>query len=72
MSVIEKITEEVFPKTALAEFHGNYNYHPSYGVPYHYLWNYYGNGAVENDKDKPVIKYIKVLENYDPDSIKQS
>ena len=67
MSVIEKITEEVFPKTALADFYGNYNYHPGYGVPYHYLWNYYGNGTVEENKDKPVIEYIKVLENYTPD-----
>lgn len=67
MSVIEKITEEVFPKTALAEYYGNYSYHPGYGLPYHYLWSYYGNGAVENNKDKPVIEYIKVLENYTPD-----
>lgn len=67
MSVIEKITEEVFPKTAYAEYYGNYNYHPEYGLPYHYVWSYYGNGAVKNNKDKPVIEYIKVLENYTPD-----
>ncbi|MBE6644659.1 MAG: peptidylprolyl isomerase [Ruminococcaceae bacterium] len=72
MSVIEKITEEVFPKTALADFYGDYNYHPAYGVPYHYLWNYYGNGTIEENKDKPVIRYIKVLEDYDPSSIAQS
>ena len=64
MSVIEKITEEVFPKTELAEYYGNYGYHPGYGVPYHYLWASYGNGTVKNNKDKPVIEYIKVLENY--------
>lgn len=58
MSVVDEITEEVFPKTAMAEY---------YGTPYHQYWAYYGNGAVENDKDKPVIKYIKVLENYEPD-----
>lgn len=67
MSVIEKITEEVFPKTELAEYYGNYSYHPQYGVPYHYLWNSYGNGAIENNKDKPVIEYVKVLENYTPE-----
>jgi len=58
MSVVDEITEDVFPKTAMAEY---------YGTPYHQYWAYYGNGAVENDKDKPVIKYIKVLENYEPD-----
>ena len=71
MSVIEKITEQVFPKTALADFYGDYyNYHPAYGVSYHELWYYYGNGAIEENKDKPVIKYIKVLENFDLASIK--
>lgn len=67
MSVIDEITEKVFPKTYLAEYYGDYNYHPYYGVPYHYLWNYYGNGAIDKDKDKPVIKYIKVLKDYTPD-----
>ena len=67
MSVIEKITEEVFPKTVLADFYGNYNYHPSYGVSYHELWHYYGNGTVENKEDKPVINYIRVLDNYVPE-----
>lgn len=67
MSVIEKITADVFPKTALADYYGVMDYHPGYGVPYHYLWSYYGNGAVEKDEDKPVIEYIKILENYTPD-----
>ena len=44
MSVIEEITEKVFPKTELAEYYNNFAYHPQYGVPYHYLWEYYGNG----------------------------
>lgn len=57
MSVVDEITEEVFPKTAMAEY---------YGTPYHQYWAYYGNGAVENEKDKPVIEYIKVLEDYEP------
>ena len=66
MSVIEKITEEVFPKTAFADYYGNFEYHPAYQIPYHYLWEYYGNGAVEKNKDKPVIEHIRVLENYTP------
>lgn len=67
MSVIEEITEKVFPKTELAEYYNNFAYHPQYGVPYHYLWEYYGNGAIDKNKDKPVIEYIKVLENYTPE-----
>ena len=67
MSVITEITTKVFPKTALAEYYGVEAYHPTYGVSCHYLWSYYGNGAVENDEDKPVIEYIRVLENYTPD-----
>ena len=55
MSVVDKITEDVFPKTALAEY---------YGTAYHQYWAKYGNGAIENDADKPVIEYIKVLDNY--------
>ena len=66
MSVIEKITEEVFPKTAYAEWYGNYNYDPYYGMPYHYLWSQLGNGKIENKKDKPKIEYIKILEDYVP------
>ena len=58
MSVVDEITEDVFPKTAYAEY---------YGTIYHSYWQQLGNGAVENEKDKPVIKYIKVLENYTPD-----
>ena len=67
MSVIERITEEVFPKTALYEYYNNFGSHPVYQVPYHYLWQYYGNGAIEKNEDKPVIEHIKVLENYTPD-----
>ncbi len=67
MSVIERITEEVFPKTYLADLYGNPNYHPGYGVSYHDIWSYYGNGAFENDEDKPVIEYIRILEDYTPE-----
>lgn len=64
MDVVDKITKKVFPKTYLAEYYGNQDYHPYYGATYHDLWAYYGNGAIEEDADKPVIEYIKVLENY--------
>ncbi len=62
MSVVDDITDEVFPKTYLAEYYDNYDYDPYYQVPYHYLWSYYGNGAINNDADKPVIEYVKILD----------
>ena len=65
MSVVDEITERVFPLTAYAAYHGNYNTDPYTGYPYHSLWSYYGNGTVEKDSDKPVIKYIKVLDGWD-------
>lgn len=65
MRVVDKITNDVFPKTYLADYYGNMNYHPYYNATYHDLWEYYGNGALENDADKPVIEYIKVIENYE-------
>ncbi len=58
MSVVDEIVEEVFPKTAFAEYYGTYN---------HSVWERRGNGTIEKKKDKPVIKYIKVLENYTPE-----
>lgn len=56
MSVVDAITENVFPKTELYEY---------YGTVYHSYWAYYGNGAISNNADKPVINYIKVLEDYE-------
>ncbi len=53
MSVIDEITEDVFPKTEYAEY---------YGTSYHQIWQYYGNGAVSKKSDQPVIKYIKQLD----------
>ena len=64
MSVIDAITEECFPKTYLAEFWGDYSIDPYYGTYKHNLWAYYGNGAFEHKEDQPVIKYIKVLDNW--------
>lgn len=57
MSVVDEITEDVFPKTAYADF---------YGTSYHAYWQAYGNGAIEKNSDKPVIDYIKELKNYTP------
>ena len=63
MSVVDKITDEVFPKTYLADFYGNDDEYPGYsGITYNDLWAYYGNGTVTNDADKPVIEYIKILD----------
>jgi len=56
LSVIDKITAEVFPKTAAAEYYGTEN---------HVMWQKVGDGVIINEADKPVIKYIKVLENYE-------
>ena len=62
MSVVDDITDEVFPKTAYADFYNNEDLDPYYGVPYHYIWAQLGNGAVEKDADKPVIEYVKILD----------
>lgn len=64
MKTVDKITDKVFPKTAYAEYYQDYSIDAYYGTYKHYVWSYLGNGTVENDSDKPVIKYIKVLENY--------
>ena len=65
LSVIDKITEKVFPKTKYADYYNNYGIDSTYNTYKHYVWQYFGNGTVEKDEDKPVIKYIKVLENYE-------
>ena len=65
MSVIYQITEDVFPKTKYASYYGDWSIDYTYGTYKHYVWSYLGNGAVENDADKPVIKYIKVLESWE-------
>lgn len=62
MSVVDDITDNVFPKTAYAELYNDEDIDPYYGVSYHYIWSQIGNGAVVNDADKPVIEYIKILD----------
>lgn len=65
MSVIEEITEKVFPKTAYASYYNDYTIDAQYSTYKHVVWQYLGNGTVENNKDKPVIKYIKVLDSWE-------
>ena len=62
MSVVDDITDDVFPKTYLAEYYGDDTVVPGYAFTYHDVWAYYGNGAIVNDADKPVIEYIKILD----------
>ena len=67
MSVIDEITADVFPKTAYADYYGSSGYDSVTGMSHQQIWSYYGNGRIEKNKDKPVIKYIKVLEDYVPE-----
>ena len=64
MSVIDEITKDVFPKPKLADYYDNWDIDPFYGTYKHYVWSYFGNGAVEDKADQPVIKYIKVLDSW--------
>ena len=66
MSVIDEITERVFPKTAYASYYGDYSIDYSYGTYKHYVWKYLGNGAVASNSDKPVIKYVRLLDGWTP------
>ena len=65
MSIVEKITKDVFPKTAYADYYGSYEIDYEYGTYKQVVWQYLGNGAVEKDSDKPVIEYIKVLDSWE-------
>lgn len=62
MSVVDAITEEVFPKTAYYDYYAQYMLTGDYS--YYYYWNMLGNGALSNKADQPVIKYIKVLDSW--------
>ena len=63
LSVIDKITGVVWPKTAYSSYYLDYNFNQQYQTYNHVVWQYLGNGATEK-ADQPVIKYIKVLENW--------
>ena len=62
MSVIDELTSKVFPKTAYADYYGSYEIDYTYQTYKHYVWQYLGNGAIENKSDQPVIKYIKLID----------
>ena len=64
MSVIDELTEKVFPKTDYADYYGDYTIDSTYQTYKHYVWQYLGNGALSNKADQPVIKYIKVLDSW--------
>lgn len=64
MSVIDEITERVFPKTAYASYYGDYSIDYTYYTYKHEVWRYLGNGKVTNNSDKPVIKYVRVLDSW--------
>ena len=65
MSVIDEITEDVFPKTDYADYYGSYEIDPYYQTYKHIVWQYLGNGALSNKADQPVIKYIKLLDSWE-------
>ena len=64
MSVVDEITEKVFPKTDYADYYGSYEIDSYYQTYKHYVWQYLGNGALSDKDDQPVIKYIKVLDSW--------
>jgi len=63
MSVIDAVTEDAFPRTDYYDYYLQYQL--TGDINYYYYWNYYGNGAISNIKDQPVIKYIKVIDNWE-------
>ena len=65
MSVIDAITKDYFPKTEYADYYNNWEIDSYYGTYKHYVWQYFGNGAISEKDDQPVIKYIKVLDSWE-------
>ena len=65
LSVVDKITKKVFPKTKYADYYNDYGIDPTYNTYKHYVWQYLGNGALESKNDQPVIEYIKVLDSWE-------
>lgn len=61
MEIVDAITEDVFPKTAYADYYGNYEIDSTYGTYKHVVWQYLGNGTVLKNEDKPVIESIRIL-----------
>lgn len=65
MSVIDEITEDIFPLTDYADYYGSYEIDATYQTYKHYVWQYLGNGTLSKKVDQPVIKYIKVLDSWE-------
>ena len=65
MSVIDEITSDMFPKTNLSAYYANGAYDQYYQANKHYVWQYFGNGAITNKLLQPTIKYIKVLDSWE-------
>ena len=63
LSVVDKITEDFFPKTDYYDYYLQYSITGDYS--YYYYWSSYGNGAISSKKDQPVIEYIKVLDSWE-------
>lgn len=65
MSVIDAVTKDFFPKSEYADYYDNWEIDTYYGTYKHYVWSYLGNGAIKDKDNQPVIKYIKVLDNWE-------
>lgn len=65
LSVVDDITATYFPKTHLCDYYGSMEIDPNYGTYKHYVWQYFGNGAIKDKADQPVIKYIKLLDSWE-------
>lgn len=62
LSVVDEVTRDFFPKTDYYEYYVQYML-TGESIYYDY-WNWYGNGAISDKDDQPVIKYIKVLDSW--------
>ncbi len=63
LSVVDEVTRDFFPKTDYYEYYAQYMLTSE--PTYYYYWNMYGNGAISDKDDQPVIKYIKVLDSWE-------
>ena len=63
LDVIDRITEDIFPKTRYASYYKDQSMDSYYyGYTKHQVWSQLGNGFVENESDMPVIEYIKIID----------
>lgn len=64
LSVIDRVTEDFFPKSEYADYYQKYEYDPYWGTYKHYVWQYLGNGRISDKADQAVIKYVKILDDW--------